>query len=120
MELAALVVDDDPTARILLSKILEREGFSVDVASDGTEALARLHTRGYAIIFLDLMMPNVDGISVLRTLNAERPDLLSRVVVITGYLDQLFPVRDAVCKVIAKPFYTETILNAVSHCLGIQ
>jgi DNA-binding response OmpR family regulator len=65
-----LVVDDDPKIAHLVRMYLEREGFAVGVASDGREALAAARERPPRLIVLDLMLPELDGLSVARELRA--------------------------------------------------
>lgn len=66
-----LVVDDDPAIRTSLSRALSLEGYTVDTAQDGNVALARMTAFEPDVVVLDLMMPNVDGLSVCRVLRSE-------------------------------------------------
>ncbi|MGD9341356.1 MAG: response regulator, partial [Chromatiales bacterium] len=66
-----LVIDDDPDARSLMTKALEREGYRVATAVDGEDGLRRAAELSPAIITLDVMMPHMDGWSVLRQLKAD-------------------------------------------------
>jgi two-component system response regulator MprA len=61
-----LVVDDDPAIRTSLSRALALEGYTVDTAVDGNAALSQVASFAPDVIVLDLMMPNVDGLSVCR------------------------------------------------------
>jgi DNA-binding response OmpR family regulator len=60
-----LVVDDEPAIRALVAKIVERQGFPVDSARDGAEAISMLEGESYGVVVLDLMMPNVDGFALI-------------------------------------------------------
>ncbi len=77
-----LIVDDDPSARELVSRNLRRSGFSTSEAASGEEALMRARISQPALVILDLMMPVMNGFEVLRELRASRPDL--PIVVLTG------------------------------------
>jgi two-component system response regulator MprA len=66
-----LVVDDDPAIRTSLSRALALEGYTVDTAVDGNAALSQVAGFAPDAIVLDLMMPNVDGLSVCRVLRSE-------------------------------------------------
>ena len=77
-----LVVDDEASLRLLLSNELSRVGYSVDVASGGDEALDRVREDYYHVVLLDIVMPETDGITVLRTIKAE--NILSEVIILTG------------------------------------
>lgn len=82
-----LLVDDDPQIHDLIGTMLEREGYRVEHASGGEEALD--HARGSppAVILLDVMMPKMDGWTVLGRLKAD-PDLADIPVVIVSLLDE--------------------------------
>ena len=79
-----LVVDDEPEVAQLLIDILERDGHRVDRANSGREALTRLRYGEVDLILCDLRMPDLDGPALYRELTAQRPELLSRIVFITG------------------------------------
>ena len=75
-----LVVDDEATARNGLAKLLEQEGYQVDTAADGVEALASIVDHAPALIISDLKMPNMDGMELLKQLherNIETPTVVA-------------------------------------------
>lgn len=82
-----LVVDDDASIRTMLSFIFEDEGFEVSEAADGSEALDVLRTAPPALMILDLMMPEVDGVAVLRTRRDEALAAGTRTLVLTAKTD---------------------------------
>jgi CheY-like chemotaxis protein len=115
-----LVVDDNEATCTLVTALLQRE-FAVEVAANGAEAIEKVQQSRYAAVLLDLRMPEVDGFGVLEFLEAERRDLLPKVLVVTAALT--FPELDrvrkhAVCGVVAKPFDVDTLLAAVRQCAG--
>ncbi len=67
---AILLVDDDSGLRRALRRVLVSHGFEVEVAAGGADALARLRTRAFDLVVLDVMMPEVDGIEVCERLRA--------------------------------------------------
>ena len=77
-----LVVDDEEPLRRLLRKELSRKGFSVEVASDGREALGLLNNNAYDVILLDIVMPGVNGISVMKKLRSDPS--APAIIVLTG------------------------------------
>jgi DNA-binding response OmpR family regulator len=81
------VVDDDPSTRTMLAFLFEDEGFTVTEAADGTEAIAKLRADPPAAMILDLMMPNVDGIGVLRVRRTEALAPDTRIVILTAKTD---------------------------------
>lgn len=66
-----LVVDDDEYIRDLYEEILKDSGFEVETANEGQDGLDKIHENHYDLVLLDIMMPKMDGIEVLRTLNKE-------------------------------------------------
>ena len=63
-----LVIEDEPRIRAFLGRALEAEGFAVDGAADGFEGLRRALDKRYDLVVLDLLLPRVDGLTVLREL----------------------------------------------------
>src|SRR5438132_5435154 len=80
---AILVVDADPEAALLLSDFLESEGYSVVVAATGAEGLRRIHEERFALVLLDLELPDVDGTVLMR--EAGGVEAPPEVIVVTGH-----------------------------------
>lgn len=78
-----LVVDDEENTRLALSRLLAREGYAVQAAANGYEALDRLRETPAELIITDLNMPEMDGLAFLRELNRNHPS--SNVIMITAY-----------------------------------
>ncbi|MCA1645460.1 MAG: response regulator [Chloroflexi bacterium] len=111
-----LVVDDDPAIRGLVADALRIEGFVVDLAAHGREALEALRARRPATIVLDLMMPIMDGFSFIEA--CQREDLCTDVpiVVISAVQDAIKRVQAAsVHACIAKPFDLDDLVRTVSQ-----
>lgn len=70
-----LVVDDDVGLRKAVRRVLVAQGFEVETAGDGVEALARLGARSFDLVVLDVMMPGQDGIEVCEQLRAQGEEL---------------------------------------------
>lgn len=118
-ERRALVVDDDAGIRILVSRILARNGFTVDIARDGAEAIEKLLEHEYALIALDLMMPRIDGIGVVRYLVEHQPQNLENVIVMTAFGASALPnVCPPVARFIEKPFDVEEFVAQAEKCLA--
>ena len=77
-----LVVDDEEPFRRLLKKELTRKGYAVEVAPDGSEALRLLHDKSFDVILLDVVMPGIDGISLMKKLKEDSG--APAIVVLTG------------------------------------
>lgn len=80
-----LVVDDEPRIVSFVSRALAAEGFGVDGAQDGARALELVRTRAYELVILDLLLPGLDGLSVLRGIMESRPE--QRVLVLSAVSD---------------------------------
>ena len=78
-----LIVDDEKNIRLTLSQALETLGVEIDTAADGDEALTKLKGRDFGLILLDIRMPGMDGMEVLRRVREMRPDI--RIIMITAY-----------------------------------
>ena len=122
-EMRVLVADDDQSIRQLVCTIIQREGLTVDCASDGSEAIQFLKQNEYAVILLDLMMPRVNGFDVIAHLKAYPPSRKPVVLVITAYADQKFKEvdPDMVAGVLRKPFEVADLGEVVRLCVtGFQ
>lgn len=116
-----LVVDDDALVASAMAAALAAEGHAVDIASDGLAALARVSTRLYDVILTDVRMPRLDGPALYHELGRVRPELLSRVIFVTG--DTLSPTtRNFLATVAApsvrKPFEPRQIRSVVRQLLA--
>ena len=113
-----LVVDDDEALRGLFATLLGRNGFSVDYADDGRSARDQIHRHNYSVILLDLMMPEVNGVELLRHLERNSPSLLSRVIVVTGASQRSIEDFDAsnVWALIRKPFDIDDLISSAIEC----
>lgn len=70
-----LVVDDEESIHLLYKEELEEEGYEVDTAIDGEEALKKFDKLKPDLVILDINMPGMDGIEVLRQMKQERPSV---------------------------------------------
>jgi CheY-like chemotaxis protein len=78
-----LVVDDDPVVGKSFSRVLSGKGYAVITAADGEEALKKLATEDYDVVYTDIKMPGMSGLEVAERVKAKRP--WTPVVIITGY-----------------------------------
>lgn len=77
-----LVIDDEPFVRDALKRVLEETELQVDVAADAETALVQLNRQAYDLVILDIIMPGMDGVELLRRLRVDFPGL--RVIAISG------------------------------------
>jgi PAS domain S-box-containing protein len=111
-----LVVDDEPEVAGLVADTLTVDGNLVDIAENGLAALEKLRERKYDLVLSDLRMPELDGPGLYREIERHHPDLLARVVFLTG--DTFGPEsRDFLAGVgarcVVKPFVVEDVRRAV-------
>jgi CheY-like chemotaxis protein len=79
-----LVVDDEPLVAGLMAETLGREGYEVDTAKNGREALEKIAARSYDVILSDLRMPDLDGVGLYREIESQQPALLRRLAFVSG------------------------------------
>ena len=87
-DLPVLIVDDDVGIRRVHSKLLEREGFTVSAVGDALAAFEALQTTQFGVILCDIQMPGLSGTSFFEQLEERLPQMASRVVFVSGYIDQ--------------------------------
>jgi CheY-like chemotaxis protein len=103
MPLKALVADDTPSMRKLISAILEAEGLTTSRASDGEEAIRMLEEEEFQFAVIDLVMPKRDGLAVLDHIIRHKPSLLKNTIVVTAH--PAVAMREqlhSVCEVVEK------------------
>jgi CheY-like chemotaxis protein len=117
-ERSVLVVDDDDAIRTLISRVLLRADFDVAQAANGSEALAKLRTRRFQTIVLDLMMPVMSGFEVVEYLRTNDDAGAPRIVIVSaaGERDLQSITSPLVRSVLRKPFDLPELLAAVEKC----
>lgn len=117
---AILVVDDEAGIVRALAYLLRRDGYQVDTAANGRLALAKLQEGSYDLVLCDLRMPELDGPSLYRALEACAPHLLSRFIFLTG--DTLSPQAETFLQQtgvphLMKPFRSTEVRQVVRRGL---
>lgn len=90
-----LVVEDDQFLRELYTDILNAENYSVDSASDGEEGLAKIKVGGYDLILLDIIMPKLDGLEIMKQMQTNPPQKPNKCVVFLTNLDKDEEIKEA-------------------------
>jgi two-component system, OmpR family, response regulator len=109
-----LVIEDEPRILEFLARGLEAEGFSVDGARNGSEGLKRARRDRYDLVLLDLLLPGLDGLSVLRELNRACPDL--PVVIVSARSDLPTKLRGfglGAADYLSKPFSFDELIARI-------
>jgi DNA-binding response OmpR family regulator len=110
-----LVIDDEPMVRDTLGQVLADEGYVVDVAADGADALDRVHAARPDVILLDLMMPGMNGRQFLSALRAEADFNSVPVLIMTAVHGLEINLNSiGASEVVEKPFDVDDLLNKVA------
>ena len=118
---SVLIVDDEKNILLTLSQSLEALQLETDTATNGEEALAKLKEKEFGLILLDLRMPGMDGMEVLRQVREIRPDI--RIIMITAYGTIELAVEAmklGAVDFIQKPFFPEEIRELVTRVMDRQ
>lgn len=115
-----LVIDDEPEVVGLLKKRLEKTGYKVITAIDGMEGFKKACEKKPDLILLDIIMPRVDGLDILRRLRAEESTCEIPVVMVTakGRTDSIFEAQTyGATDYIIKPFQWSELLRFIKRYL---
>lgn len=113
---SVLIVDDERNIRLTICEAVEGLGVDTDTAATGEEALTKLREKEFDLMLLDLHMPGVDGMEVLRRVREIRPDI--RVIMMTAYGTERLAAearRLGAVGFIRKPFVPERIREMVAR-----
>jgi putative nucleotidyltransferase with HDIG domain len=113
-----LVVDDETHVRAMMGSTLERQGYEVQLASSGREALETLELNSFDLVLTDIVMQDVNGIALLEQIHAHHPNL--PVVMVTAIHDisvAIDSMRRGAYDYLLKPFEREHLLNTVRRAM---
>ncbi|MGH2991949.1 MAG: response regulator [Solirubrobacterales bacterium] len=99
-----LVVDDEPAVRDVLARYLERDGFDVDTAADGEDAIARFDAARPDLVLLDLMLPRIDGFEVFRAIRARSESPVIMLTARGDVTDRVVGLEIGADDYVSKPF----------------
>jgi putative nucleotidyltransferase with HDIG domain len=114
-----LVVDDETPVRAMIAAALERQGYTVELAGGGREALEALELNNFNLVLTDIVMQDVNGIALLERIHSLQPDL--PVVMVTAVHDisvAIESMRRGAYDYLLKPFEREQLLNTVERALN--
>ena len=118
---AILLVEDKPELRAMLRKALEKAGYTVDEAADGTSAVDKVRNKRYLTVLTDLKLPGASGLDVLR--EARRADPMIPVILITAYgsvEDAVTAMKDGAFDFIQKPVDLEHLKLLIARAARQQ
>ena len=111
-----LVVDDNPTNRLLLKYMIEGEGHTVTEAEDGVDAIELVKEKKYGVIFMDMMMPIMNGYEATKYIK-EMVDATIPIYVVSAYRKEDFPADWQSVNyndVLSKPVSIDTIIDIIN------
>jgi CheY-like chemotaxis protein len=116
-----LVVDDEPAVRRYVCRVLESEGYVVQEAADGVQALelVRSDPNGWDLVVTDIVMPRANGVELHRALGA-LPSSVS-VIFMSGYANARLAELgiEPPCGILVKPFEADVLIDEVRRCLPV-
>ncbi|MBO6575654.1 MAG: response regulator [Rhodothermales bacterium] len=111
-----LVVEDDPVNLMVITRMLERLGHTADVARNGLQAVQAAQVKDYDIIFMDLMMPELDGIAAARRIRDGRPSAPPMIFAVTANVmpeDRIEAMNAGMNDYVTKPIRMDTIRGLI-------
>jgi CheY-like chemotaxis protein len=117
-----LVVDDEESVGLGMSEILKYEGFDASYVVSGAEAVRAVKQRPYRLIFMDIVMPGMNGLDTYRLIKALSP--ATRVILFTGYFRDAEGVimqgveEGMIDEFIRKPYFADEIVHSAQKYAG--
>lgn len=111
-----LYVDDEDILRTLVRDQLQLEGFAVETADDGDTAIGMFHGKTYDVVLLDVRMPRMSGIEVLKHL--KKNNITSRVIMLTGVDDlgvAIEAVKNGANDYLTKPYDLTNLVQCIKR-----
>ncbi len=111
-----LIVDDEETIGLGISEILKEEGFDATYVISGREAVEEVKKKPYDLVFMDIIMPDMNGLETYREIKKIRPSI--KVILFTGYFKDASDVIDQGVKegmideYIRKPYFADEIVKS--------
>jgi two-component system response regulator AtoC len=113
-----LIVDDEETFRYMLTSLIEAEGYTANAAADGVQGINAVQAKAFDVALLDVKMPKVDGVEVLKFIKEYSPD--TEAIMVTAVGDVRLAVecmKLGAYDYITKPFSTEELLGTIERAL---
>ncbi|MFH0754463.1 MAG: response regulator [Candidatus Omnitrophota bacterium] len=111
-----LIVDDDEWNQYLMQEILEKDGYSFDVALNGEEAVTKVKSSGVGLVFMDIRMPVMNGYESSRAIRAFNKDI--PIIALTAHAMEWVPEKCFAAGMndfVSKPFDSETIKRSIEN-----
>jgi diguanylate cyclase (GGDEF)-like protein len=118
-----MVVEDEPDLRLILKRQLEKEGYEVFTAEDGLRALELLATESIDLALLDIMMPRMDGLEVMRRMRENYRTAVIPVILLTArsdHHDKLLGLTEGATDYLTKPYEHDELAARVKNTLELS
>lgn len=115
-----LFIEDEEELRNILKKVIEKEGYALDVARTGQGAIAKVRKKRYDLIITDLRLPGMSGQEAIRRIEEINPDI--KFIIISGYqLDAALEakIKKGVYSFFGKPFFNQDVVNEIKRLTRI-
>lgn len=120
MEASILIIDDEQHMRWIIEKALTKEGYKTHSAATGAEGLAKLQAMGPDLVLLDLKLPDMSGIDVLRAMKQELPRMPVVMITAHGTVESAIDaMKIGAADYISKPFDIEELKIIIQRCLEV-
>jgi len=119
-----LVAEDDVVAQMVVKKIIEQAGYTLDLAANGQEAIDALETGDYDLVLMDCLMPGMNGFEASQAIRSgNSPHINSKIPIIamtglTAEDDKQRCIEAGMFEVISKPFGSEALIPVIRHCMA--
>lgn len=116
-----LIIDDEWAIQLALRARLEAHGFSVEAACDGPSGLSAMRADPPDVVLLDLRMPEMDGMEVLRRLRADQRTAMTPVIILTANVQDTVKqqaINAGATEFLTKPYESGVVLNAIRTALS--
>ena len=116
-----IIIDDDKFILNVFSRILQKQGYNVDVVETGQETLEKMNEKKYDLALIDVNLPDINGIDLVSKLNSINPDLIK--IVITGFPsieDATSAMDQGVIAYLVKPVKSEELIELIAKKLKKQ
>ena len=117
-----LIIDDEPYILLMLKKMLEKEGYEVDLASNGKDGMELFEKEAADLVITDIIMPDKEGLEIILEMKKQRPDL--KIIAISGG-GRISPESYLECaahfgasRVFQKPFKQKELMSAVNELIA--
>jgi DNA-binding response OmpR family regulator len=116
-----LIIDDSMTSRLLMANALQKAGYDVITASDGSEGRMKAFRERPRCIILDVVLPGVDGFKLCRQLRAQDPNRKLSIIMVSvknTTLDHTWGLRQGADRYLPKPFSAEALIKLVGEVIA--